>query len=61
MDPTNQRNQANRATYRTHNIYVVEDHLILRKTLLKLLEREPDLVVTGEAGTAAEALEQVSS
>jgi DNA-binding NarL/FixJ family response regulator len=38
---------------------VVEDHLILRKTLLKLLEREPDMVVAGEAGTAAEALAQV--
>lgn len=43
-----------------HNIYVVEDHFILRKTLLKLLEYEPDFVVAGEAGTAAEALEQIS-
>jgi DNA-binding NarL/FixJ family response regulator len=43
----------------THSIYVVEDHLILRKTLLKLLEREPDMAVAGEAETAAEALEQV--
>jgi DNA-binding NarL/FixJ family response regulator len=43
-----------------HTIYVVEDHIILRKTLRKLLEREPDLKVAGEAGTAAEALEQIS-
>jgi DNA-binding NarL/FixJ family response regulator len=43
----------------THSIYVVEDHLILRKTLLRLLEREPDFEVAGEAGSAAEALEHV--
>lgn len=42
-----------------HRIYVVEDHLILRKTLLKLLERESDLKVVGDTGSAAEALEQV--
>lgn len=42
-----------------HSIYVVEDHLILRKTLLKLLERESDFKVVGDAGSAAEALEQV--
>ncbi len=42
-----------------HSIYVVEDHLILRKTLIKLLEREPDFKVVGDAGSAAEALEQV--
>jgi two-component system response regulator DevR len=52
----NKTNQRNLQTYR---IFVVEDHLILRKTLLKLLEREPDLAIAGEAGSASEALEHV--
>jgi DNA-binding NarL/FixJ family response regulator len=52
-------NKTNQRSSQTYRIFIVEDHLILRKTLLKLLEREPDLAIAGEAGSAAEALEQV--
>jgi DNA-binding NarL/FixJ family response regulator len=38
---------------------VVEDHAMMRKALVRLLQQEPDLVVSGQAGSAAEALEQL--
>lgn len=37
-------------------IFVVEDHQIVRKTLISLLEREPDFTVSGEAASGEEAL-----
>jgi DNA-binding NarL/FixJ family response regulator len=37
-------------------IVLVDDHAILRQGLRSLLEREPDLQVVGEAGSAREAL-----
>ena len=37
-------------------IVLVDDHAILRQGLRPLLEREPDLEVVGEAGSASEAL-----
>lgn len=37
-------------------IVLVDDHAILRQGLRSLLEREPDLQVVGEAGSADEAL-----
>jgi DNA-binding NarL/FixJ family response regulator len=37
-------------------IVLVDDHAILRQGLRSLLEREPDLQVVGEAGSAVEAL-----
>ena len=37
-------------------IVLVDDHAILRQGLRSLLEREPDLHVVGEAGSAREAL-----
>jgi|SRR3954452_18468046 two-component system, NarL family, response regulator NreC len=38
---------------------VVDDHTLFREGLRRLLEGEPDLVVVGEAGDAAEALAKV--
>ena len=41
-------------------IFIVDDHPVMRQVLRSLLEREPDLLVCGEAATAAAALEQVA-
>lgn len=40
-------------------IFLVEDHPIMRQSLRSLLEREADLVVSGEAQDAESALEQI--
>ncbi|HVH67130.1 MAG TPA: response regulator transcription factor [Gemmatimonadales bacterium] len=40
----------------TIRILLVDDHVVLRAALRSLLEREPDLVVVGEAGTGREAV-----
>src|ERR1051326_1516597 len=40
-------------------VLIVDDQALLRGSLRVLLETEPDLVVVGEAGTGAEAVEQV--
>ena len=37
-------------------VLVVDDHEVVRRGLCEILEREADLTVCGEAGTAAEAL-----
>ena len=39
-------------------VLIVDDHDIVRKGLATLLSRQEDLVVAGEAGTAAEAVEK---
>ncbi len=40
-------------------VFLLDDHEIVRQGLKSLLESEPDLVVVGEASTAAEALARV--
>ncbi|HEU5103329.1 MAG TPA: response regulator transcription factor [Roseiflexaceae bacterium] len=40
-------------------LVLVDDHQVVRLGLRALLEREPDITVVGEAGTAAEAIETV--
>jgi DNA-binding NarL/FixJ family response regulator len=40
-------------------LFLVEDHPIMRQTLVTLLEREKDLVVCGEAETGEEALQKL--
>ena len=42
-------------------IFVVEDHQILREGLRLLAQRDPDLVIVGEAGSAQEALAGLDS
>jgi DNA-binding NarL/FixJ family response regulator len=37
-------------------IFIVDDHPVMRSSLRSLLEREPDLTVCGEAATARTAL-----
>lgn len=40
-------------------ILIVDDHPMMREGLTMRIDREPDLVVSGEAGSAAEALEML--
>jgi two-component system, NarL family, response regulator DevR len=42
----------------TLRVLVVDDHEIVRKGLVMLMSRQADLLVVGEAGTGAEALEK---
>ncbi len=39
-----------------HRLFLVEDHPVTREGFARLLNFEPDLVVCGQAGTAAEAM-----
>ena len=41
-------------------VLIVDDHDIVRKGLATLLSRQEDMVLAGEAGTAAEAVEKAS-
>jgi DNA-binding NarL/FixJ family response regulator len=43
----------------TYHIFLVEDHAIMRRSLVNLLQREPDLTVSGQAASVAEALERI--
>jgi len=40
-------------------VFLLDDHEVVRRGLRDLLEAEDDLVVTGEAGTADEALRRI--
>jgi two-component system response regulator DevR len=40
-------------------VFLLDDHEIVRRGIADLLQAEPDLVVVGEAGTAAEALRRI--
>ncbi|MGH4006810.1 MAG: response regulator [Pseudonocardiaceae bacterium] len=42
-------------------VLIADDQALLRGSLRVLIETEPDLVVVGEAGTGAEAVEQVEA
>ena len=43
------------------SVFLVDDHEIVRRGVAELLEREPDLVVVGEAGTVAQALARIEA
>src|SRR5918911_4382663 len=36
-------------------VLIVDDHVLFRESLAFLLQREPDIMVSGQAGTLAEA------
>ena len=40
-------------------MFLLDDHEIVRRGIADLLDAEPDIVVVGEAGTAAEALRRI--
>lgn len=39
-----------------NRVFVIDDHALMRRTIVEAIEREPDLVVCGQAEDAAEAL-----
>jgi DNA-binding NarL/FixJ family response regulator len=41
------------------NVFLLDDHEIVRRGVRELLEAEPDIAVIGEAGTAASALARI--
>ena len=43
------------------SVFLVDDHEIVRRGVAELLEREPDLVVVGEAGTVTQALARIEA
>lgn len=43
------------------NVFIVEDHEIMRTLLRELIHRTPDLDVVGEATTGEEALERLAT
>lgn len=45
---------------RSTRIFILDDHELVRKGLRTFLDREPDLLVVGEAGTLADALPLVA-
>ncbi|MHB1432462.1 MAG: response regulator [Streptosporangiaceae bacterium] len=49
----------NSADGRQIRVFLLDDHEIVRRGVKDLLEAEPDLVVVGEAGTAASALARI--
>jgi DNA-binding NarL/FixJ family response regulator len=55
------QSQSERAAYEGKQIkvFLLDDHEIVRRGVRELLEAEPDLVVVGEAGTAASALARI--
>jgi two-component system response regulator DevR len=40
-------------------VFLVDDHEVVRRGVAEVLEEDPDITVTGEAGTVAEALARV--
>ncbi len=46
---------------RAKRVYVVEDHALMRKSIVAALEREPVLLVCGEADDVTTALDGISA
>ena len=44
-----------------HRVLVVDDHPLMRRSLVEALEREPDFIVCGQAGDVPEGLAAVAS
>jgi DNA-binding NarL/FixJ family response regulator len=44
-----------------HRVFVVDDHALMRRSIVAALEREPDLTVCGQAEDAAEALDAITA
>ena len=49
------------AEAKRHRVFIVDDHPPFRFCLARLIEREPDLEVCGEAESASEALSKLRS
>ncbi len=42
-----------------YKLFIVEDHPVIRSAYVRLIQRQPDLEVCGEAGSANQALELI--
>lgn len=42
-----------------HTVFLVDDHDVVRRQVAEMLDREPDLVVVGQAGSVADALARI--
>jgi two-component system, NarL family, response regulator DevR len=49
----------NGAAHRPIRVFLLDDHDLIRRGLRDLLEAEPDIVVVGEAGRAADAIRDI--
>ncbi len=59
MTPDKKKN-AGRGKLKKMQVYLVDDHPIVRQGLIKLIEQEQELEVCGEAGNVSEALAEIS-
>jgi DNA-binding NarL/FixJ family response regulator len=50
-----------RAESLKRRVFVIEDHELMRRSIVEALEREPDLAVCGQAEDAEEALAAIGS
>src|SRR3990172_1794524 len=41
-------------------VFVIEDHMLMRRSIVEAIEREPDLAVCGQAEDAGEALAAIA-
>ncbi len=60
MKATPAQKQRKRASHQ-HRILIVDDHPLFRKGIAMLLQHEEDIVISGEAETAAQAIGMVES
>ncbi|XAS75696.1 response regulator transcription factor [Dermatophilaceae bacterium Sec6.4] len=58
-DSTAVSTQSTSAATPAVRVFIVDDHEIVRRGISELLEAQPDVIVVGEAGTAAEALARI--
>src|SRR5215467_3326333 len=59
MSDTGQPGRGGTAPEGKIGVFLLDDHEIVRRGVRELLEAEPDIVVVGEAGTAASALARI--
>jgi DNA-binding NarL/FixJ family response regulator len=55
----NDRKSPGSSQTRKNQVYLVDDHPIVRQGLIKLIEQEEELEVCGEAGSVGEALNEI--
>ena len=59
MNDTDRMPPEDAAAARQIGVFLLDDHEIVRRGVRELLEAEPDIVIVGEAGTAASALARI--
>jgi DNA-binding NarL/FixJ family response regulator len=59
MNDTDRIPPEDAAAARQIGVFLLDDHEIVRRGVRELLEAEPDIVIVGEAGTAASALARI--